>query len=65
MSRGGGAVGKSIRPESRRLGVRILAATDLSHKNSIDSSTAKRSTIGVNVTGPYKRMPRVKVGVAR
>ena len=35
-------------PENRRLGVRIQAATDL--KTSNDSSTAKRSAIGVSVT---------------
>ena len=38
-------------------------------KTGSNSSTAKRSAIGVNVTGPerwpYKRMPSVTVGVAR
>ena len=32
-------------------------------KTGSDSSTAKRSAIGVSVTGP-RRMPRVTVGVA-
>ena len=32
--RGGGAVGKSVPPTSRRLGVRIPAGTDLSHKTT-------------------------------
>ena len=33
INRGGGAVGKSVDQASGRLGVRIPAATDLSHKN--------------------------------
>mgnify|MGYP003691764763 CR=1 FL=1 len=39
---------------NERLGVRIPAATDQSYKNSSDSSTAKRSGIGVSVTGPRR-----------
>ena len=46
-SRGGGAVGLSVRPAIGGMDVRIPAVTDLRHKNS---STAKRSTIGVSVT---------------
>ena len=53
---GGGAVDKSVGPASGRLGVRNPAATDLSRKKGSDRSTAKRSAIGVRVTGP--RSPR-------
>ena len=41
-------------PASGRLGVHIPAATDLNRKTGSDSSTAKRSAIGVSVTGPRK-----------
>ena len=56
----------SVHPESRRLGARIPAAIDLSHLTGGDSSTAKRSAIGVSVLEDYhyKRMPLVTVGVA-
>ena len=54
ISRGGGAVGQSVGPTYRRLGVRIPAAKDLSVKTGGDSSTAKRSAIGVSVTGPRR-----------
>ena len=50
--RGVGAVGSRVGPASGMLGVRI--ATDLSRKNSSDSSTAKRLAIGVSVTGPRR-----------
>ena len=43
-----------VRPASGRLGVRILAATDLSRKTGSDSSTAIRSAVGVSVTGPRR-----------
>ena len=36
-----------------------------SPQNSLEFSTTKRSALGVSVTGPRKRMPRVTVGVAR
>ena len=39
---------------SGRLSVRIPAATDLSRKTDSDSSTAKRSAIGVSVMGPRR-----------
>ena len=50
-------------PRKRKLGVRILAATDPSRKTGSDSSTAKRVS---SVLGDdhCKRMPRVTVGVA-
>ena len=42
----------NVRRASGRFGVRIPAATDLSRKKTgDDSSTAKRSAIGVSVTG--------------
>ena len=51
----GGAVGSSVRLASGRLGVRNPALTDLSDiKTGSDSSTAKRSALGVRVTGPRK-----------
>ena len=51
----GGAVGSSVRLASGRLGVRNPALTDLSDiKTGSDSSTAKRSALGVRVTGPQK-----------
>ena len=52
--RDGGAVGESVRPASGRLGVRIPAATDPSHKTGSDSSTTKRSALGASVTGPQR-----------
>ena len=64
----GGAVGSSVRLASRRLGVRIPAAKVVV-KTGSDSSTVKRSAISVSVTvlgdDHSKRMPRVKVVVAR
>ena len=51
--RRGWAVGKSVRFASGRVGVRIPATTDPICKDS-DSSTAKRSAIGVSVTGPRR-----------
>ena len=45
-----GAVGQSVRPASGRLNVRIPVSTDLGRKTGSDSSTAKRSTLGVSVT---------------
>ena len=36
------------------LGVRIPATTDLVVKSGSDSSTAKRSAVGVSVTGPQR-----------
>ena len=48
--RGYGAVGKSFGPASRRLVVRISAATDVCRKNVSDSTTAKRLAIGVRFT---------------
>ena len=51
----GGAVGKSVRLASGRLGVRNPALTDLSDiKAGSDSSTAKHSAIGVSVMGPRR-----------
>ena len=47
-------MGNSVRPGSGKLGVRISTATDLSQKTGSGSSTAKRTAIGVNVTGPRK-----------
>ena len=54
--RGGGAMGWSVRLASAegRLGVRIPAATDLNAQTGSDSSIAKRSAIGVSVTGPRR-----------
>ena len=49
----GGAVGKSVDPASGRLNGRIPAAADVV-KTGSDSSAAKRSTIGVSVTGPRR-----------
>ena len=48
--RGGGAGAYGIRPASRKLGVRIPAATE-THS---DSSTAKRSALDASVTGPRR-----------
>ena len=47
---------KSVRPASGGLGERILAATDLTRyfKTSIESSTAKRSALGMSATGPLR-----------
>ena len=42
-----------------RSGVRIPAATDLSRNNS---STVKRSVIGVSVTGPRSEMTIIGIG---
>ena len=52
--RGGGEVGYSVGPTGGRLGVRIKAATDLSRETGSDSSTAKRSALGVSATGPRR-----------
>ena len=56
-------------PRKRKVGVQIPAATDLSRKNLSDSSTAKRSAIGVIARvledDDYKRIPGVTVDVAR
>ena len=54
LNRGGGAVGQSVSPASGRLGVRNPATTDEVVKTGSDSFTAKRSSIGVGVTGPRK-----------
>ena len=43
--------GKSVRPASGRLGVRIPATADQNRKKGSDSSTATHSAIGVSVTG--------------
>ena len=43
-----------VRIASKSLGVRIPAATALIVKTDSDSSTAKRSAIGVSVTGPRR-----------
>ena len=48
----GGAVGLSL--VCRKLGVQIPVATDMGSKTGNDSSTAKRSAIGVSVKGPQK-----------
>ena len=56
-------------PCKRKVGSSNPAAKDLSRKTGSDSSTVKRSAIGVmsRVLGDdhYKWMPRVTVGVAR
>ena len=49
-----GAMGRSVRSLSGRLVVRIQSVTDLSRKTGSDSSSAKRSALGVSVTGPRK-----------
>ena len=49
-----GTVEYSVGLASGRLGVRIPTATDLSRKKGSDSSTAKRSAIGVSVTSPRR-----------
>ena len=52
---GGGGVGKSVRPASRRLGVLIPFARYLRRKKTGSGSfTAKHSAIGVSVTGPQR-----------
>ena len=53
-NRDGAAVGLSVGPASRRLGVRIPAATDQRCKTGSDSSTGKRCAIVVSVTGPRR-----------
>ena len=57
-------MGNSVRPGSGKLGVRIQTATDLSQKTGSGSSTAKRTAIGVSVTGP-RRLYLATVRVAR
>ena len=49
LYRGGGSVSKSVRPAIGKLGVRIPAV-----KTGNDSSAAKRSAMGVSVTGPRR-----------
>ena len=46
-NRGGGAVGYRVGLANGKMGNRIV-------KTSSDSSTAKRSSIGVSVTGPRR-----------
>ena len=41
-------------PRMREIGVRSPIPTDLSLKKGSDRSTAKRSTLGVSVTGPRR-----------
>ena len=47
-------VGQSVHLASGRQDVRIPDTTDLIVKTSSDSFTAKRSAIGVSVTGPQR-----------
>ena len=58
-----------LSPYNRNFGVRISAATDLGVNTGSDSSIDKRSAIHTmsQVLGDdhYKRMARVRVGVAR
>ena len=60
---------RALAPQVEDLGFRIPATTDLNRKIESDSSTAKRSEIGVCVSRVLgddlnKRMSRVTVGVA-
>ena len=55
---------RAFAPQAEGLGFRIPAA-NLSRKTGNDSSTAKRSAIGVLGDDHFKRMARVTVYVAR
>ena len=53
-----------LSPHMLEIGIRSPVATDLSRKKRYDSSTAKRSTTRVSVTGP-RRWPLSTVGPCR
>ena len=67
MSRGGGTVSQTVRPQAEGWVFESQPRQTLVVKTDSDSSTANHSTIGVSVLDDdhYKRMPRLAVGVER